>query len=116
MANTLLKIFIILILIKYNKAIIGFNCGSADPAVKTYSLVDTGECDLHEEDLQISNTTIELLQLADFKTSHVIQCKIEIRRTIYHCGMFQPPIWINIHIRHTSTSTVKHNQRYERKK
>ena len=41
-----------------------------------------------EEDLQVSNTTIELLQLADFKTSHVIQCKIEIRRTIYHCGMF----------------------------
>ena len=88
MAKTIFKIFIILTLIKYNKAIIGFNCGSADPAVKTYSLVDTGECDFHEEDLQVSNVTIELLQLAEFKTNHVIQCKIEIRRTIYHCGMF----------------------------
>ena len=50
--------------------------------------MDTGECDFHEEDLQVSNTTIELLQLAEFKTNYVIQCKIEIRRTIYHCGMF----------------------------
>ena len=88
MAKTIFKIFIILTLIKYNKAIIGFNCGSADPVVKTYSLVDTGECDFHEEDLRVSNVTTELLQLAEFKTNHVIQCKIEIRRTIYHFGMF----------------------------
>ena len=79
MAEILLQIFIILTIIKFNEAVIGFNCGSADPAVKTYSLVDTGECDFHEEDLQVSNTTIELLQLAEFKTSYVIQCKIEIR-------------------------------------
>ena len=53
MAEILLQIFIILTFIKFNKAIIGFNCGSADPAVKTYSLVDTGECDFHEKDLQV---------------------------------------------------------------
>ena len=29
--------------------------------------------------------------------------------------MFQPPIWINIHIHHTSTSSVKQDQRYEKK-
>ena len=46
------------------------------------------ECDFHEEDLQVSNTTIKLLQIAELKTDYVIQCKIEIRRTIYHCEMF----------------------------
>ena len=88
MAETLLKLFIILTLIKNNKAIVGFNCGSADPAVKTCSLADAGECDFHEENLQVFNTTIELLQLAEFKTNYVIQYKIEISRTIYHCAMF----------------------------
>ena len=73
MAETLLKIVIILTFIKYNKAIIGFNCGSADPAVKTHSLVDPGECGFHQEDLQVSNTTIELLQLTEFKINYVIQ-------------------------------------------
>ena len=82
------SIIILLTLFKVNQAIIGFNCGSTDPAVSTYSLVDTGECDFHEEDLQITNATVQLLQLAEFKTSRVIQCKIEISRTIYNCGMF----------------------------
>ena len=50
--------------------------------------MDTRECDFHEKDLQISNATIELLQLAEFKTSRVIQYKIEISGTIYNCGMF----------------------------
>ena len=62
-------IIILFMLFIVNLAITGFNCGSTDPAVSTYSLVDTGECDFHEEYLQISNATIELLQLAEFKTS-----------------------------------------------
>ena len=82
------SIIVLLTFLKVNQAIIGFNCGSTDQAVSTYSLVDTGECDFHEEDLQISNATIELLQLAEFKASRVIHCKIEISRTIYNCGIF----------------------------
>ena len=34
------------------------------------------------------NVQIELLQLAEFKKSQTIQCKIQIHRTIYHCGVF----------------------------
>ena len=30
--------------------------------------------------------------------------------------MFQPPIWVNIHIRHTSTSSIKQDQRYGKNK
>ena len=77
MEEILLQIFIILTFIKFNKAIIGFNCGSADPAVKIYSLVDTGECDFMKKIYKYP-TTIELLQLAEFKINYVIQCKIEI--------------------------------------
>ena len=74
------SIIVLLTLFKVNQAIIGFNCGSTDPAMATYSLVGSGECDFHKEDLQISNTTIELVQLAEFKINQVIQCKIEISR------------------------------------
>ena len=56
--------------------------------MSTYSLVDSGKCDFHEEDRQIANATTELLQLTEFKISQVIQCKIEISRTIYNCRMF----------------------------
>ena len=66
------SIIVLLTLFKVNQAIIGFNCGSTDPAVSTYSLVDSGECYFHEKDLQISNTTIELLQLAELKISQII--------------------------------------------
>ena len=72
MTKTVFAISIVLTVVEYNK----------DPAVKTYFLVDIGECDFHEKYLQVSNTAKALLQLAEFKTSHVIQCKIEIRRTI----------------------------------
>ena len=31
--------------------------------------------------------TIQLLQVADFSEVHVTQCKVEIRKSIYHCDM-----------------------------
>ena len=83
-----MKVCLITTILKYSRAIIGFNCGSTNPIITTYSLLDTGECDFHQTKVNTTETTIELLQLSEFKTIHVIQCKIEIKRTIFHCGMF----------------------------
>ena len=55
--------------------------------MRTYSLLDSGECDFLKEEPQITNTTVEL-QISEFRTVHVIKCKIEIKRTIFLCGMF----------------------------
>lgn len=74
--------------IKLNEAVIGYDCGSATPNITTFSLLDSGECDFHNIQVNSSNVAIELVQLADFRAVPIIQCKIEIHRTIFDCGVF----------------------------
>ena len=76
-----------MVLIKNNKAINRFDCGSTDPAVRTYPLLDSGK-NFPKEDPQITHTTVEHLQISEFLTIHIIKCKVEIKRTVFHCGMF----------------------------
>lgn len=71
-----------------SKGMIGFDCGSTIPNITTFSLIDSGECDFHEIKPNATNVTIELFQVAEFKSVAIKQCKIEIERTIYYCGMF----------------------------
>ena len=75
-------------IIKLSTAWIGFDCGSSEPNITTYSLLDAGECIFHSPK---STTTIingELLQLVEFKQTKIYQCKIIIHRRIQHCGVF----------------------------
>ena len=51
------------------------------------SLVNIGECDIPKETVTVSSRYIQLLQINDFTDTTVLQCKIEIRRTVYYCGM-----------------------------
>lgn len=51
------------------------------------SLLGAGDCNL---DIRTPNSTevyIQLLQLSDYNYAEVIQCKVEISRTSYYCGM-----------------------------
>lgn len=78
---------LLLILISEASGLIGFDCGGRHLNITAVSLLDVGECDL---DISTPNTTevyIQLLQLSDYSYTEVIQCKVEISRTIYHCGM-----------------------------
>ena len=68
-------------------AIIGFDCGSNQSNVTALSLLEVGECDLPQSQVHVDRTHIQLLQLTGFSNTKVIQCKIEIRRVISHCGM-----------------------------
>ena len=67
-------------------AIIGFDCGSNQSNITTLSLLEVGECDLPQSQVHVKRT-YKLLQLTGFSNTKVIQCKVEIRRAISHCGM-----------------------------
>jgi len=87
---------ILIILLSEASTLIGFDCGGQNLNVTTVSLLDVGECDLKIRKPNTSSVHIQLLQLSDYSHTKVIQCKIEISRTIFHCGMhsriffFQP--------------------------
>src|SRR5580765_3410146 len=76
-----------LVLIKTSYALIGFDCGGQHLNVTSISLLDVGECNLNYRKTNSSNIYVQLLQLSDYNHAEVIQCKIEISRAIYHCGM-----------------------------
>lgn len=77
----------IVILIKATDALIGFDCGGQHLNITSVSLLDVGECNLDYRKPNTSNTYVQLLQLTDYNHAEVIQCKVEISRTIYYCGM-----------------------------
>lgn len=81
-------IFIFLIICAHiADALIGFDCGGRHLNVTAVSLLDVGECDLEYHAPINADTYIQLLQLSDYNYAEVIQCKVEMSRTIYHCGM-----------------------------
>ena len=51
------------------------------------SLIDVGGCDIPEETIKSTKQNIQLLQVNEFTEVKTIQCKVEIRRTVYYCGM-----------------------------
>ncbi|XP_074114124.1 uncharacterized protein LOC141537176 [Cotesia typhae] len=69
-----------------SEAIIGYDCGSKILNMTTISLVDIDECDIEEDRVETSLPDIALLQLNEYQHTKTIQCKIEIRRVIQHCG------------------------------
>jgi len=54
----------------------------------TLSLINIEECDIPQQTVNASKIYIQLLQLNEFKSVKVIQCKVEIDRTVKKCGMF----------------------------
>ncbi|XP_011880368.1 PREDICTED: uncharacterized protein LOC105568908 [Vollenhovia emeryi] len=85
------EIIIMLILIiktQRTYGIIGYDCGSASANLTTLSLINVEECDIPLPSVNSSRVYIQLLQLNDFKSVKVIQCKVEIDRLIRKCGMW----------------------------
>ncbi|KYQ50688.1 hypothetical protein ALC60_10231 [Trachymyrmex zeteki] len=67
---------------------IGYDCGSASTNLTTLSLVNIEECDIPLQNVNSTKVYVQLLQVNDFKSVRVIQCKIEIDRLVRKCGMF----------------------------
>lgn len=85
---TCLILFPLLVLVHNAAAIIGYDCGSRALNITTLSLLDVEPCEMNEHSLNVTDQYIQLLQIDKFVENPVIQCKLEIHRTVYHCGMF----------------------------
>lgn len=68
--------------------IIGYDCGSSSANITTLSLLNIEECDIPQKQVNSSSIYVQLLQINDFQSTRVIQCKVEIDRLIRKCGMF----------------------------
>ncbi|KAL7289462.1 hypothetical protein TKK_0016653 [Trichogramma kaykai] len=77
-------------------AIIGYDCNSNSLNVTTVSLLGVEECRIPRNTLNVTRQYIQLLQLTDYQEVEVLQCKVELHRTVQHCGM------------HSHTSAVQH--------
>jgi len=58
------------------------------PTLTTLSLINIEECDIPQQIVNASKVYIQLFQLNEFKSVKVIQCKVEIDRTVKRCGIF----------------------------
>jgi len=67
--------------------LIRFDCGGHRFNITTLSLLDIGNCELAEIETSTEETYVQLLQLSDYDKPRVQQCKVEVHRTIFYCGM-----------------------------
>lgn len=78
---------VVTLLIRVVTSLIGYDCGAPTLNITTVSLNNIGGCEIPLIDPTPIPVRIQLLQLSEFSTTEVIQCKIEIDRTLYYCGM-----------------------------
>lgn len=67
--------------------LIGYDCGGQGLNITSISLLNVGECEVEDLNPKSEDTYLQLLQLSEYDNTQVIQCKIEIDRTIFYCGM-----------------------------
>lgn len=65
----------------------GYNCKGEGLNITTLSLLDVGHCDLEDIEPNKTDVYVQLIQLSDFGKTRVTQCRVEVDRTIYYCGM-----------------------------
>lgn len=65
----------------------GYDCKGEGLNITTLSLLDVGYCDLENIEPNKADVYVQLLQLSDFGKTQVTQCRVEVDRTIYYCGM-----------------------------
>ena len=67
--------------------LVGYDCSSGNTNITEISLRDVGTCELPIMEEEPTSVYIQLLQINNFKSVHVQQCKVQIRRQIFYCGM-----------------------------
>lgn len=86
MDTTKLLTIMLMLIPGFAEAIIGYDCGSSRTNITTISTPKVGNCDLPFTKPDIKRLEFQLLQLVDYSEVEILQCKIEIDRTIYYCG------------------------------
>lgn len=83
----IVTIVILLSALRPAYSLIAYDCNGQHLNITTISLVNTGECNVDAPRTQDQEVYIQLLQVAEYEITEIIQCKVEIVRTIYYCGM-----------------------------
>ncbi|KYQ50693.1 hypothetical protein ALC60_10216 [Trachymyrmex zeteki] len=78
---------IITLTIPVAKGLVGYDCGGEGFNITTLSLLDIGECNMEHLKPKEEEVYLQLMQLTEYDRITVIQCKVEIDRTILYCGM-----------------------------
>ena len=68
--------------------LVGFDCGARSLNITTISILGVEGCPTTTNKLNITRRYMQLVQINEFVSTKVFQCKLEIHRTIYECGMF----------------------------
>lgn len=78
---------IVLILCATAEGLFGYDCTAPRAEIVQVSLNDVDQCNFPYEEINTTETNIQLLQLTKYSRTHVYYCSIEISRIINHCGM-----------------------------
>lgn len=81
-----LALYLLTIISSVN-AIIGYDCGGHLMNITTISLLGVDDCDLNVKVANSTDVYVQLLQLSNYNYAEVIQCKVEVSKTIHYCGM-----------------------------
>lgn len=65
-----------------------YDCGSPKMNVTTVSLLEVDDCRLQVPYVGWRDVKVQLMQVRKYKEATVRQCKIEVSRDIFHCGLF----------------------------
>lgn len=65
----------------------GYDCESAGLNITTLSLLDIELCNVENIEPEQTNVYVQLMQVSDYGKTRAIQCRIEVDRAIYYCGM-----------------------------
>lgn len=69
-------------------AMLGYDCGGAGLNITTLSLLDIGTCEINDIEPKQEEVYVQLMQTSEYETTTITQCKVEVDRTVYHCGMW----------------------------
>ena len=68
-----------------------YDCGirpQNDLDIATYSLRETGDCDINEKKVNVTEFEGQVVQKTKIKNIMVLQCKIKLHRTVQRCSLF----------------------------
>ena len=82
-----LALILTVALVTPTNGLVGYDCGGRGLNITSLSLLNIGDCQVNDFEPIKKEVYIQLLQLSEFDHVSAIQCKIEIDRTIFYCGM-----------------------------